>query len=294
MTNRTNKEIKVSVIIPAYNVEKYFERCLESIYNQTLKEIEIIIVDDGSTDKTGEIAQKYITDERTIYLKQKQSGTSAARNKGLMLAKAKYVSFIDSDDYIDNDFIEKLYNAAIKNDADITCASIVRKHSTYEKWRVQYDKPAVYIDKKEQIDAIKFPDQCYVWNKLYKKNFLTENGFQFEKGVYYEDIKAMGYLILRCSKLAVVPDINYYYMVNDRQSVVKGPKTQKKETDRYNNQKEVIKWVMEEGIKLPESEYLIKKKEITFFNIPILKIKEDLKRNKTLYLLFNVIPVWYF
>lgn len=287
------KEIKVSVIIPVFNVEKYIERCLKSIIEQTLSDIEIIVINDGSTDRTEEKIKNFLSDNRIIYISQENKGQSFARNKGLSIAKGEYISFIDSDDYIDNDFLEKLYKSAIKNDSDIAASSIIRKRETYEKWRILYEKNDIFTDKNEQVNAIKYPDQSYVWNKIYKKSFLDEINFKFKNGVYYEDVLAICELILNCKKLSVVSNTNYYYMVNDGNSIVKSKKTKKKEKDRYQNQKSAITKLIENDVKIENKEYFIKKHEFKFLNLPILKIKEDLLNKKELFLLFNLIPVLY-
>ena len=145
------KEIKVSVIIPVYNVEKYIERCLESIVNQTLKEIEIIIINDGSNDETSKKLEKFLGDVRVIYIKTENRGQSAARNKGLKIAKGEYIGFVDSDDYIDLDFYEKLYKRIKETNSDIAAASIVRHHGTFEKWRGNYYFNKSTTDKKKMI-----------------------------------------------------------------------------------------------------------------------------------------------
>lgn len=287
------KEVKISVIVPVYNSEKYLERCLESIVFQTLHDIEIIIINDGSSDNSGKVAEKFLPDKRVIYIKQENKGQGAARNKGLALAKGKYISFIDSDDYIDNDFLEKLYKAATRNDADIAAASIIRKYETFEKWRVLYERHSVITDKNKMFEAVKYPEQSYVWNKIYKRSFLVENMFQFQEGVFYEDICALLNLLLGAKKLVVVPDTNYYYMVNDKTSTVKSKKTPKKETDRYNNQKMSIKKIIENGIKINKGEYFIKKHEYSFLGLPVLKVKENILHKKELFLLFNIIPFLY-
>lgn len=287
------KEIKVSVIVPVYNTGKYLERCLESIVFQTLNDIEIIIVNDGSVDNSAKIIEKFLPDKRVIYIKQENKGQGAARNKGLGFAKGEYISFIDSDDYIDNDFLEKLYKAAERNEADIAASSIIRKRETFEKWRILYEKTSVKEDLNEIFKAVNYPDQSYVWNKLYKKSFLDSINFKFEENVYYEDVTALSYILLNCKKLVCVSDTNYYYMVNDGNSIVKGKKTVKKETDRYNNQKSAVKKLIEKGVKISRGEYFIKKSEYKISGIPILKIKEDLLLKKELFLLFNLIPFAY-
>lgn len=287
------KEIKVSVIIPVYNVEKYIERCLESVIHQTLKEIEIIIINDGSSDSTSKKIEKFLGDNRVIYIKTENKGQSAARNKGLQIAKGEYVGFVDSDDYIDLDFYEKLYKRIKETNSDIAAASIVRHHGTFEKWRVNYDLNKTTTDKNEMFKLVKYPNQSYVWNKIYKKEFLNSINFEFKEGVFYEDILALYYLLLNCKKLTTVTGTNYYYMVNEGISTVKGKQTKKKIQDCYNNQKETILGIIKNNIVIPKKEYFIKKKEIKFLNFPILKIKENLKTKKELFLLFNLIPIFY-
>ena len=171
------KEIKVSVIIPVYNVEKYIERCLESVIHQTLKEIEIIIINDGSKDNSSKKIEKFLGDDRVIYVKTENKGLSAARNKGLKIAKGEYIGFVDSDDYIDLDFYEKLYKRIKETNSDIAAASIVRHHGTFEKWRVNYDLNKTTTDKNEMFKLVKYPNQSYVWNKIYKKEFLDSINF---------------------------------------------------------------------------------------------------------------------
>lgn len=287
------KEIKVSVIIPVYNVEKYIERCLESVIHQTLKEIEIIIINDGSSDSTSKKIEKFLGDNRVIYIKTENKGQSAARNKGLQIAKGEYVGFVDSDDYIDLDFYEKLYKRIKETNSDIAAASIVRHHGTFEKWRVNYDLNKTTTDKNEMFKLVKYPNQSYVWNKIYKKEFLNSINFEFKEGVFYEDILALYYILLNCKKLTTVTGTNYYYMVNEGISTVKGKQTKKKIQDCYNNQKETILGIIKNNIVIPKKEYFIKKKEIKFLNFPILKIKENLKTKKELFLLFNLIPIFY-
>ena len=118
-------KIKVSVIVPVYNVEKYLRECLNFLVNQTLKEIEIICINDGSEDSSLEILNEYASkDSRFVIINQENSGQSVARNKGLDIAKGEYIGFVDSDDWVDLNFFENLYSEAVKNNSDIAAASI--------------------------------------------------------------------------------------------------------------------------------------------------------------------------
>ena len=121
--------IKVSVIVPVYNTFRYLEQCLNSILNQTLKEFEVICVNDGSTDDSAKILEKYSQkDKRIVVINQENAGASAARNAGLDCAKGRYIAFVDSDDYIKKNFLEVLYTTAVNTEADITACDII-----YEK-----------------------------------------------------------------------------------------------------------------------------------------------------------------
>ena len=126
---------KISVIIPVYNVERFLKKCLESVINQTLSDLEIICINDGSTDKSLSILNSFAQkDNRIIVINQDNQGQSCARNAGLSIATGKYIGFVDSDDWIDLDFYEKLYNTAKKYNADIAAAGIKRLR-TY-KWNI--------------------------------------------------------------------------------------------------------------------------------------------------------------
>ena len=110
----------ISILVPVYNVSKYLRQCLDSLVNQTIKDIEIICVDDGSTDSSHEILEEYAAaDSRIVIVTKANGGLPSARNAGLDVAKGKYVGFVDGDDYVDTDMYRKMYNAAVANDADI-------------------------------------------------------------------------------------------------------------------------------------------------------------------------------
>ena len=126
--------IKVSVVVPIYNAEKYLKQCLDSIRRQTLEAIEVIMIDDGSTDGSAEAAKSYLTDDRFTYYHKENEGLAAARADGIARANGEYIGFIDSDDWIEPDMYEKMYNAARSNDADIVfcnCMRFCRFH-----WRI--------------------------------------------------------------------------------------------------------------------------------------------------------------
>ena len=124
--------IKVSVIVPIYNAEKYLKQCLESIQRQTLKDIEVIMIDDGSTDGGSEIAKSYLSDNRFSYYYKENEGLAAARADGIERASGEYLGFIDSDDWIEPDMYEKMYNAAKSNDSDIVFCNCIENENDHK------------------------------------------------------------------------------------------------------------------------------------------------------------------
>lgn len=179
--------VKVSVIIPIYNAEKYLEKCLSSVASQTLEDdIEIICVDDGSTDKSWDIVQQLAgQDKRIIAVQQENSGAAVARNKALELASGEYIGFVDSDDYIDNSYFEELYRAAKKASADIARAyvkvdsgredsAVNRFNLSHEAYERQYN---VHI--KDMIAKNKLNQRFSIWLAIFKRDMLTHNEIFF-------------------------------------------------------------------------------------------------------------------
>ena len=179
---------KVSVIIPVYNVEKYLRECLGSVINQTFWDIEIICVNDGSTDNSLEILNEYAkNDERVIVINQQNLGAGVARNSGLKIAKGEYLAFLDGDDFYRPDYIEKMYNQAKKTNADITiCSADYYDMQTkkYKYMRVSIFEP--YLPAKEVFNYNDMPNyifnfaQNWNWNKLFNHEFVKKNCISFQ------------------------------------------------------------------------------------------------------------------
>ena len=195
-------ENKVSVIIPVYKVEKYLEKCIDSVINQSYSNLEIILVDDGSPDNCGKICDKYAKkDNRIRVIHKTNGGLSDARNNGIKIATGNYIAFIDSDDYVTEDYIEYLLKLIIDNNSDI---SIVMPYEVDENYIVKK------IFKREKIynynsnDALKTmlyqkKFETSAWGKLFKKNVV--NGIYFPTGKIYEDIGTIYKYILRAKKI---------------------------------------------------------------------------------------------
>ena len=222
---------KVSVIIPVYNVEKYLKKCLDSIINQTLKDIEIICINDGSTDSSLDILNDYAKkDKRFKIFSQKNQGLGAARNAGLLLAKGDYIYFIDSDDYISTYCLEKLYNNALSNDSDLVINKIGRFTNEGE---INYSHPGFDLNQIfDNVDFNKFifnykDIKPYVlnksfsaWSKLYKKSFLDEySDFTFPVSIAYEDVLFHVKSLIRSSKISFLPEFVYYYRLSNKNSI---------------------------------------------------------------------------
>jgi glycosyltransferase involved in cell wall biosynthesis len=196
---------KVSVIVPIYNVEKYLEKCINSLLSQTLEDIQIILVNDGSKDNSGNIAKEYEKNNknRIIYVEKENGGLSDARNYGLKYATSDFIAFLDSDDYIEKNAYEEMYNKAIEENADYVECDFIWEFPN----KIRVDKQYPYKNKKEMLSFVR----VVAWNKLIKRQLITDNNLEFPKGLRYEDIEFTYKLIPFVNKFAYVdkPFIHY-------------------------------------------------------------------------------------
>lgn len=189
--------VSVSIIVPIYNGENYIKRCLNSIISQTLENIEIILVNDGSTDRTKSIIEKYSKQYKNIIVinKSNNEGVGAARNSGMRLAKGEYIGFIDADDIINNDMYENLYKLAKYSSSDLAMCSYIRKSNNgCIEVSANISEKNVYYDRKKILNKIipTFVDNIeygyyYVWNKLYKREFLENENIVFEEEITHAE-----------------------------------------------------------------------------------------------------------
>ena len=197
------KKIKVSVIVPVYNVEKYLEKCLDSLGNQTLKEIEIIVVNDGSIDLCQKIIDNYQKKYPTIkgYLKE-NGGVSDARNFGIAKAKGEYIAFVDGDDYVLFDMYEKMYEKAKNGNFDIVVCDL---NYVYANNKIKKVSSKI---KHDTTNIRKTYIKMYpcVWNKIIKKEVLTKNNIVFKKGVWFEDVDFLYKLFPYVKTIGVVKE----------------------------------------------------------------------------------------
>lgn len=274
----------ISVIVPVYNTQKFLEKCLESIINQTFKDIEIICINDGSTDNSMSILNDYSEkDSRIKIINQKNAGLSCARNTGINNAKGEYIGFVDSDDWIDLDFFEKLYNAAKNYDADIASAGIKRVRSYKWKYHLKIKEEEVTENTDRKFVLCDVPEKCYVWNKIYRLEKIKQFSLYFEAGIYFEDRCFTCEALSKLKRLVVVPDTYYNYWTNPN-SIVKSKSTKKTQDAKYTNEK-MMKILKLNNINLEH--YAEKIKKIKFLGLTILKIK--IFKHKKQYILFNQI-----
>lgn len=207
----------ISVIVPIYNVEEYLAECLDSILNQTKKEFEVIMVDDGSTDSSGEIAKSYAEKYPNFhYLYKENNGLGCARNYGVAHSDSKYIIFMDSDDRISEDLYEKMFNAAEKNGSDLTICNVARCNSK-KTWSSSLHKIAFSnIDSNTHItkNTNLFYDTTS-WNKLILRSFYEENNFAFPENILYEDIPVTIPMHFKANNVSVVESAYYYWRVRD-------------------------------------------------------------------------------
>ena len=205
-------EKKISIIVPMYNVEMYLRKCIKSILQQTYKNIEVILVDDGSPDNCGKIADAFAKmDSRVKVIHQDNKGLCGARNAGLDVATGEYIGFIDSDDWISPDMYEYLCKGLEKNDADIVACRYYRVDKK-NKIKVRTDGAEKVYNTDEAIENIvkKFDLRTVFWNKLFKKKIF--DNIRFPEGMVFEGTNIMHTVIKKAERIAFLPDAKYYYV----------------------------------------------------------------------------------
>ena len=236
----------ISVIIPVYNVKDYVKESIESVINQTYKNLEIIIIDDGSNDDSEKICDEYAKkDKRIKLIHQKNQGLSAARNKGLDIANGKYISFLDSDDMYYPEMLEKTYNAMINNDVDCVICDYVKgknKEKTKRlKGRLNIKEDKIIDNKKALNYLIHKKINTSVWNKLYKKELF--DNVRFPKGHVHEDIILTMKILKNSNKTYLLNKKLVFYRMNS--SSITHTYSKKNIVDLYISHKEYEKEIKE-------------------------------------------------
>lgn len=291
-----NNQPLISIIVPVYKVEKYLKKCVDSILAQTYRNIEVILVDDGSPDNCPGICEEYSNkDSRIVVIHKENGGLSDARNAGLDIAQGEYISFVDSDDYVASNMCEVLLNAAQINDADVALCNYARVNEDYEEIENKVIQKYA-IDKKysreEFIHELIQPYGGYyvvVWNKLYRKSIFQK--LRFPVGKQHEDEFIIHYIVDRSAVIISVKATLYYYL--QRKESIMGMGFSVKSMDygealidryHYTKSRKYNKW--KDHIVLRLSYEFDKWKKYAIQDCEVKKRYEELRR-KSIFLIFE-------
>lgn len=234
---------QVSIIVPCYNVENYIEKCIVSICNQTYKNIQIIIVEDGATDNTSEIIDRLaLTDKRIQVLHKPNAGVSAARNSGIEIAKGEYIVFIDGDDYLATDYVEYMLSLAYKDNSDF----VMSKNCYTKNLEPQIDLDNVITMTPTQATALLLSPGVIVgcWNKMFKREFVEQNNLKFSTTLFYgEGLSFITKASQKANSVTVGERKVYYYRRNNETSA-----TSKFNILKYYNGEEALDKIQKECI----------------------------------------------
>jgi glycosyltransferase involved in cell wall biosynthesis len=225
-------ELKVSIIVPVYKVEKYIVRCIESLVYQTYTNLEVILVDDGSPDSCGQICESYANkDNRIVVVHKPNGGLSDARNYGLSKATGEIIGFVDSDDYVDSKFVQALIEAMIQEKADIVeCHSV--NFLDGEEPQSKHLKDRKVINSFDWLTESKLGDfmSCVVWNKLYRRELFKN--VSFPVGRHYEDEATTYKVVYKSKKIVRLSSALYFYRQRSG-SITRMKKTMKEINEQY-------------------------------------------------------------
>lgn len=236
-------------------MEKYLPKCLESLIKQTLKDIEIICVNDGSMDNSLAILKEFASkDSRIRIIDNQHQGVAKTRNTGIEQSTGEYIGFVDSDDYIDIDFFEKLYNSATKSNSDIAIASILKHKKFFNIYNAKYTKEetAITIQDKIKLCEDKKHFFFYAWNKIYHSGFIKENNIKFSEGQIYEDVMFAIKALYYSNKIISVYGTKYHYIEHENSLTKYKDKTGEKEHDLIKAYSELQEFCNSKNIEIPE------------------------------------------
>lgn len=209
-----NEMKKVTVIVPVYNGESYIKRCLDSLMNQTVDYYKIIVVNDGSTDGTRRILEGYQRESKVDFkiIDQKNGGASSARNNAIKNVDTEYILFVDSDDYVSQDYVKLLYQAVSKENADMACCRSV--------W-IEKNKRTIHgVNKNITILVNETPNVIYelltiFWDKIFRTSLFQKGRIKLPEGIMFEDLATVPRLVAHCKKISFISDCLYYYDIRE-------------------------------------------------------------------------------
>ena len=272
---------KVSVIVPFYNVEKYIEKCLETLVNQTLDDIEIILVNDGSKDKTVDIVKKYkeMYSNKIVYLEKENGGLSDARNYAISYARGEYIAFLDSDDYVETNMYKEMYEIAQKENSDMVECNFIWEYPN----KTRIDIGTTYNNKHEMIEKIR----VVAWNKLIKREILEKSKVQFPKGYRYEDVEFTYKLIPFLEKVSFCKTPMVHYV--QREGSISNVQN-KRNAEIFDVMEHVMDYYKENNLYeeyYQELEYLYSRYAFCSSFLRIVKIKDKEIRKQLLDMTWN-------
>lgn len=277
---------KISVIVPVYNTKKYIEKCLNSIINQTVKDVEIIIVNDGSYDNSETVIKLFIekySGKDIKYYKKENGGLSDARNFGIKKATGDYICFLDSDDYISNELFMGL-EKYMEQDYDMIKYKLVKVDKNYNRIE-KIDGPVFENKTGEEAFNILYGQDIMLqpaWLYLYKRSFWQENGFEYPVGKFHEDFARTALIMLKAKKVASTNIEGYYYFMSDS-SITRGNdenKKMKRAMDVIYHYDYMLEKIKEYSLSKKTEENL----KIYYTNCVILKIEELNNENQKKYI----------
>ena len=249
---------KISVIIPVYNAEKYLRQCLDSVISQTLNDIEIICVDDGSKDDSGKILDEYAAKDKRIYVIHKlNEGVSTARNIGLERANGSFVAFLDADDWVDAGFYEKLYMKAIQESADVVKGNRCNVTKNFLDKQGALNKRISSKNSRDEHIITRFTYEF--WSAIYSVELLKKNNIKVKSGKLGEDINFLSHALIFCTKYAQCDDVFYYYRMSG-ESVTHNLKPQHLD-DVFKMSEDILRMIAEADMS-EKIYYMIKKQRL--------------------------------
>lgn len=254
----------VSIVVPIYNVEQYLDECFESIRSQSYENIEIILVDDGATDSSGKIADKLAKSSKvTQVIHKKNGGLSDARNAGMKKAKGEFITFVDSDDCIDKNFVRNLMDAILSNDADIAQCDNSRKIEYLSKGS---SGVKVFSGEHAFIGLMKYKTiSPTAWGKIYRISIFRDNKLEFPVGRIHEDTAVLYKLIFFAENVACLDQILYYYRMNEN-SIMTAEYTEKHYGSVVQYHEELDEFIAQNNIAI-DSKIICKHKALRLLSV---------------------------
>lgn len=237
----------ISVIVPVYNVESYISNCIESILGQTFLDLEILLIDDGSTDRSGIICDLYASDDRVKVFHRENHGVSASRNYGMRKAKGEYITFVDSDDWLEPDYLKCLWDGIVKG-ADVSCCNCFVNQDSDQKIRREY--PSMMLTKDRALDCYSVYYFTVVWGKLYKKDVV--GGIKFAEDLFYSEDTLFYTEVLFRSNLIYFDNKPLYHYRDNPSGAMRNFNPTKSITD-FEARKRIIKLYDDNGHKIDDS-----------------------------------------